>query len=262
MFDVSIVIVTWKMRDMLRDLLLSIRERTHGVGFEIIIIDNSSRDGTVEMLKDKFPEVRLVQNLRNQGVAKARNQGLRLAGGRYILFLDADMVLIENTIFKLVEFADSHPEAGVTASRLTFPDGQIQPSCRRYPTLLAFLMRRLAHFKFARESRVLQLHEMADWDHKDARDVDYVIGACQLIRRKAFEQVGELDEKIFYGPEDIDFCLRMYRNGWQVYYYPQTCLVHYEQRMTKRRVFSKVSMLHFKGILHLCLKYGWKLARS
>jgi len=262
MVDVSVVIATWNMRDMLRDLLRSVKEKTQGVQYEIIVVNNASTDGTTEMIQSEFPDVKLVQNLRNEGVARARNTGFRIATGRYILLLDADTLLKEDTLGKLVRFADTHPDAGIVGCRLVFPDGNTQPSCRRYPTPLALLMRRLARFRFARESRWLRSHEMGDWDHGETRDVDYVIGACQLIRREALQQVGELDTAIFYGPEDVDFCIRMYRSGWRVYYYPDTSIIHYEQRMTKRKPLSRISFLHLKGIIHLFWKYRGRLTRS
>lgn len=262
MIDVSIVIVTWKMKEVLHDLLASLKEHVKGVTYEVIVADNASHDGTVEMIRSEFPDAVLIENDRNRGVSGARNQGFARARGRYIQILDADMVLRENSIRKLIEFADAQLDAGVTACKLTFPDGTLQPSCRHYPTPMSFLMRRLAGCRFAQESRALRHHEMADWDHGETRDVDYVIGACQLIRREALEQVGALDEKIFYGPEDIDFCLRMYRKGWRVYYYPYTAIIHYEQRMTKKKVFTRITFLHLRGLAYLYWKYGGRLSRA
>lgn len=260
MVDLSLIIISWRMKDILVTLLQSVKNYTRGVLYEIIVVDNNSLDGTSEVIREQFPEIRLIMNEENRGVAGARNQGMSLAQGRYFMFLDADMLLTENSIKKMVDFMDHHPDAGICGAQLVFPDKTIQPSGRRYPTPLAFLLRRLEFMEFARNSNTLRRHEMADWDRKDTRPVDYVIGACQIIRREAFQQVGLLDDKIFYGPEDIDYCYRMYRSGWKVYYFPETQIIHFEQRTTKKKIFSRLSWLHLKGVIYFFMKHGGRLS--
>jgi N-acetylglucosaminyl-diphospho-decaprenol L-rhamnosyltransferase len=260
--DLTVIIISWKMKAMLHELLCSITQHTSGIAYEVIVVDNHSGDGTSEMIRKEFPSAILIENSRNRGVAPARNQALSRANGRYVLLLDADMLLVENSIKQLVDFMGRTEDAGICACTLVSPDGVVQPTARRYPSLLVFALRRLAFIRAVRRSRTLNRHEMTDWDRKETRDVDYVIGACQLIRREALSQVGLLDEKIFYGPEDIDYCLRMYKSGWKVYYYPHTRIVHYEQRITKKKIFSKLSILHLRGIMYLFFKYGGVLSRG
>lgn len=260
--DLSIIIITWNMGGMLEALLDSLRQHTTGVRYEIIVVDNHSDDGTVEMLKRRFADVRLIENDRNRGVAFARNQAFRVATGRYLLTLDADMLLVENSLETLVRFMDNTPDAGLCGCKLIFPDGTVQPSGRRFPTPMAFLHRRLDFLPWVRSSKTLQHHEITEWDRNDTRMVDYVIGACQLIRREAMEQVGLLDDSIFYGPEDVDYCVRMYHHGWNVYYVASTQIIHFEQRITKKKVFSKLTWLHLKGVWHLFRKHRWKLSRT
>ena len=250
MIDLSIIIISWKMKSMLSELLHSIVQHADGVSYEIIIVDNFSGDGTVEMIHSDFPNAILIRNSKNRGVARARNQALPLANGRYILILDADMLLIENSFKKMIEFMDKTRDAGICGGKLIFPDGTVQHNARRYPSPLAFILRRLSFLRVIQNSEVLKNHEMIEWDRNDIRDVDYVIGACQMIRREALKTVGLLDEKIFYGPEDVDFCLRMYRNGWKVYYYPYTSIIHYEQRITKKKYLSMLSFRHLCGIFY------------
>jgi len=259
MVDVSVVIISWKMKELLTAMLASVQHHTHGVSYELIVVDNASMDGTAEVVVQEYPQARLLKNPENRGVAPARNQAFRIAQGRYIVTLDADMVLVENSLRKMAEFMDSNPDAGICGCKLTFPDGTVQPSSRRFPTLFAQVLRRLQRIEFVRNSKTLRHHEMAEWDRCDTREVDYVIGACQFIRKAAIDQIGLLDEEIFYGPEDVDYCMRMKRAGWKTYYYPHTKIVHYEQRVTKKKLFSKLSLLHLKGVLHLYRKYGWKL---
>jgi N-acetylglucosaminyl-diphospho-decaprenol L-rhamnosyltransferase len=260
--DLSIIIITWKMRAMLESLLDSIYTYTKDIQYEIVVVDNHSQDGTVEMLKRRFPNVRLIENEENRGVAFARNQAFRVATGRYVLTLDADMQLVENSLAQLVRFMDQTPDAGLCGCKLIFPDETVQPSGRRFPTPMAFLLRRLDFIPFLRNSKTLRNHEMADWDRSDTRTVDYVIGACQMIRREALQQVGLLDESIFYGPEDVDYCLRMYHHGWRVYYVADTRIIHFEQRLTKKKLFSKLTWLHLKGVWYLFQKYRWRLSRD
>ena len=260
MIDVSVIVISWDMRDMLKAMLSSVCYFTSGVSYELIVVDNASKDGTADMVSREFSYVRLIKNTENRGVAPARNQAFKIADGRYVVTLDADMVFVENSLEQMVRFMEGHPEAGICGCKLTFPDGTVQPSSRRFPTIFAQMLRRFQHFEFVRNSKTLRNHEMAEWDRSESREVDYVIGACQFIRKSAKDQVGLLDEKIFYGPEDVDYCVRMKHAGWKVFYYPHTRIVHYEQRVTKKKLFSKLSWMHLKGVLYLYRKHGWKLA--
>jgi len=260
MVDVSLVVITWKMRDLIRALLTSIREHTRGIKFEIIVVDNHSDDGTVELIKSEFPDVHLILNPVNRGVAAARNQAMKIARGRYIQLLDADMLMVENSLKAMFDFMERTPNAGVCGCKLVYGNGELQLNARRFPTISAQIMRRLEFLPFARNSKALRSHTMSDWSHDEIREVDYVIGACQMIRRETLEEVGLLDENIFYGPEDMDFCLRVYRHGWKVYYYPFTKIIHYEQRLTKRNYFSALSLRHLKGVFYLYWKYHGRIS--
>ena len=259
MLDLSVIIITWNMRSMLEGLLESLGRHTTGIVYETIVIDNASEDGTSEMVRKKFPSVRLVGNTENRGVAAARNQGFQLASGRYLMTLDADMLLVENSLATLVRFMDEMTNAGVCGCKLVATDGSVQPSARRFPTPAAFLMRRLDVLPFVKNGSVLRRHEMAEWDRSDNRAVDYVIGACQVIRREAMEQVGVLDEHIFYGPEDLDYCLRMQNHGWKVFFVADTRIIHYEQRATRKRLLSRLSLRHLAGIFYLFKKHKGRL---
>ncbi len=257
--NLSIIIITWKMRDLLKVCLDSIYKFTSGLEFEIILIDNNSQDGTVEMIQQDYPNIRLVKNKQNKGVAPARNQGLEIAEGKYVLILDADMELIENSILRLYEFMEQHPECGMAGSKLVDSDMQLQYSCKRFPTFLALLYRRLEHINFVKNSKTLTHHIMKDWDHKEIREVEYLIGACQFIRKKVIDQIGFYDQEIFYGPEDIDFCIRVWKAGWKIFYLPTTQIIHHEQRITKKNLFSAISFKHLLGIMHIFWKYKGKV---
>ena len=262
MIDLSIVIITWKMKELVIALLRSIKEHTKGLSYEFIVVDNHSKDGTVELIQSEFPTVLLIKNSSNRGVSAARNQAFKVAQGRYIQLLDADMLLVENSLKKMFGFMERMPDAGVCGSKLVYAGGEIQLNCRRFPTVSAHLMRRLDFLAFARNSKSLRMHTMADLSHDEIMEVDYVIGACQMIRREVFDEVGLLDENIFYGPEDLDFCLRVHQHGWNVYYFPHTKIIHYEQRLTKKKYFSTLSARHLMGLFYLYWKYQGKISRD
>lgn len=257
--DVSIVIISWRMKNLLQRCLQTIYQFTKDISFEIIVIDNNSQDGTYEMIEENFPQVKLIKNLENRGVAPARNQGIRETQGKYILILDADMELIDNSIKHLYDFMEKKSEAGIVGCKLVDKDFNLQSSCKRFPTLLAFLFRRLEWIDTVKNSKTLKNHTMQDWDHNEIMKVDYIIGACQFFRREVVEKIGLYDDKIFYGPEDIDFCLRIWKAGWAVYYYPFTQIIHHEQRITKKKLFSKISLKHFAGIFYLYRKYNFRI---
>ena len=262
MTDVSIVIITWKMKQLLEVVLNTIKEFTIDLNYELILIDNNSQDGTSEMIKEHHSEAVLIENSKNMGVAPARNQGLKIAKGKYILILDADMELVENTIKKLYDFMENNPDCGLVGSKLVDTKRQLQFSCKKFPTATSLILRRLEHFDFSKNSETYKKHIMSDWDHKEIREVDYVIGACQFFRRDVIGRIGYYDEHIFYGPEDLDFCLRVWRAGWKVVYNPETFIIHHEQRITKKKLFSSITFKHIKGIFYIFRKYNGKLTRN
>ncbi len=261
-YDLSIVIISWKMRDLLEVCLESIFKFTEGLTFQVILIDNFSQDGTIEMVEEKFPSVRLIKNPENRGVAPARNQGLKEVQGKYALILDADMELIENTIFQLYKFMEEHSECGMVGAKLVDSNRDLQYSCKRFPTVTALIFRRLEPFSFISNSKTLKNHLMKDWDHNSVKEVDYLIGACQFFRKEVIDKIGMYDDNIFYGPEDIDYCLRIWKGGWKIFYYPLTKIIHHEQRITKKNPFSLISMRHLKGIFYIFKKYGGSLSIS
>lgn len=257
--DVSIIIISWRMRHLLEKCLITLYQFTTDLEYEIILIDNNSSDGTIEMVEENFPNVHLIKNIENRGVAPARNQGLKLAKGKYILILDADMELIENSLLKLYQFMEEHSECGMVGAKLVDSKKNLQYSCKRFPSVTTLILRRLEHFSIVKRSGILKYHLMKEWRHDSIREVDYLIGACQFIRRDIIDKVGFYDDKIFYGPEDIDFCLRIWKSGWKIYYFPFTEIIHYEQRITKKNPFSFISLKHLFGVIYIFRKYHGNL---
>jgi GT2 family glycosyltransferase len=201
--------------------------------------------------------MQLVVNRFNRGVAPGRNQGMRVTSGEYIILLDDDTVIQPGAFDRLLAYMEEHPTVGLCAPKLVNTDGQLQLTCRRFPTL---------GDKFARQvplafaQRICRKVEMVDWAHDTVRDVDYVIGACQMLRRRALHEVGLLDERIFYGPEDVDLCLRLHQAGWRVVYHPDAMVVHKERRVA-RSMFSLLSWKHGWGLGYFFWKHGYLFSR-
>jgi GT2 family glycosyltransferase len=252
----SIVILTWNSRALLADCLAALPAATAPLTCEIIVVDNGSRDDTATLLAAR-PDLVVVRNQRNRGVAPGRNPGLRLARGEFVALLDVDTVPAPSAFTTLVAHLRAAPGAGLVGPRLLDPAGALQYSCRRFPTLVDKLMRRLPE----RWSRAITDDvELRAWDHASVRAVDYVIGACQVIRRAALTDVGLLDERIFYGPEDVDLCLRLQRAGWEVAYVPQAVVTHLERRVT-RKLLSTLTLRHVQGLGYYFWKHRYLLTR-
>jgi len=258
MMKASVVILSWNSTEVLGPCLASLPQGFTSQDYEVIIIDNGSRGLTPAALRCAFPWVQLVVNRKNRGVAPARNQGMRLARGEYIILLDDDTLIRPGVFAQLLAYMDAHPDVGVCGPKLIDLHGRLQLSCRFFPTVGDKLARR---FPFTFAQQVRRAAEMADWDHSYVREVDYVIGACQVIRRTALAEVGLLDERIFSGPEDIDLCLGMRQAGWRVVYNPEAVVVHHERRVA-RSFSSRLGWKHLWGVLYYFAKHGYLFSRQ
>ncbi|TME18418.1 MAG: glycosyltransferase family 2 protein [Chloroflexi bacterium] len=248
----SVVICSWRMRDLLLQCLASL-EPEMAADWEAIVVVNGDEDGSAVAVRDRFPWVRLIVNESNRGVGPARNQGLEAARGRVILLVDADTTSRAGALTGLVQALEGDSEVGVVGPRLVSPDGERQRTARAFPTILTKIRRRAP----ARLRAVLPNDDVSDGEQ--AVNVGYVIGACQAIRRRALDTVGLLDERIFYGPEDVDLCLRMWKAGWRVVWDPRHVVVHHEQRLTKRRLLSRLTLRHAWGLGYFFLKHRYFL---
>jgi N-acetylglucosaminyl-diphospho-decaprenol L-rhamnosyltransferase len=228
----SVIIVNWNTRELLRECLAELSkdegQRTKvvhlsslifGPSSEVIVIDNASSDGSVEMVRREFPAVRLIVNESNLGFARANNGGIAASRGRYVLLLNSDTLASASALDTLIAFMDAHPEAGVVGPRLLRPDGAPQPYAFGGDPTLAYLARRGLN-------RLLRRRYLHDWNTNAIQEVDWVSGACLMARRAAIEQAGPLDESMFMYFEDNEWCLRIRKVGWKVFYDPQAAIVH------------------------------------
>ncbi len=252
----AIIIVSYNTRRVIRRCLQSLQAFPPSSAFEVHVVDNASRDGSAAMLHAEFPWVRLLANRRNLGYAVAVNQGLDATGAEYILVLNPDIVVREGAVDRLVEFMDSHQDAGLAAAKLENTDGSLQFSCRACYTPQTLLYRRTFLGKLFPKSRVNRRHLMLDYDHARAQAVDWVIGACMLVRRAAVDDVGGMDERFFLYFEDVDWCFRMGRQGWKVYYVPQAEMVHEHRRDSAKPKLSRSFWAHLGSLLRFYEKWN------
>ncbi len=225
MTDVSIVIVSYNTRDVLRDCLASVGRSVGDLHIEILVVDNASSDGSSAMVAAEYPQVRLLCNDRNAGFAAANNMALRKASGRYHLLLNPDTRLAPDALRELLNFLDATPAAGFCGPRLLNADGTHQPSARRFPTTLSAAVSMLAWSRHYPKSRhTLDLHAL----HGDEATfaADWVTGACLLVRAAAIRDVGMLDEGFFMYFEETDWCRRLVAAGWTGWYVHSAKVVH------------------------------------
>jgi GT2 family glycosyltransferase len=217
--DVSAVVVTLDALPWLERSLASVR------GYETIVVDVGSTDGTLELVRERFPEAQLVE-LENRGLAAGWNAGIRRASGRYLLILNADAWLLDDGVERLAAFADAHPEAAVIGPRLLNLDGTLQRSVRGYPTLWRLATEYLFLRKLAPRSHVLNAFYAGGFAHDAVHEAEFLMGACMLVRRDAVDAVGLLDEDFFLFSEETDWHYRFTRAGWKVLFTPDAQAVH------------------------------------
>jgi GT2 family glycosyltransferase len=249
----SIIIVSWNTRELLRACLTSIYTRSLSDPFEVFVIDNDSTDGSSGMIRERFPQVHLTENHENMGFARANNQAIQRSTGRYVLLLNPDTKVKAGALEALVEFMDTNPRVGAAGSRLIYSDGSLQSSCHPEPSLSRELWR-LFHLD---RLHPYALYAMDTWDLETPRLVDALQGASLILRRRALDQVGLFDEDYFVYSEEVDLCHRLKKKGWELYWVPQSQVIHYEGQSTQQ--VSREMFLHlYRGkLLYFRKHHGW-----
>jgi len=205
-----------------------------GFSFEIIVVDNNSADSSCEMIRSDFPNVRLIENRVNVGFARGNNRGIALARGTYILLLNSDTRVVGDALEKMVSYLESHPETAVVSPRLVYPDFSDQGVARTFPTPASALFGRKSVFTRLFPKNKYSKKYLASLSHAldDPFEVDWVSGACLMVRKRVVEEAGLLDEKFFMYWEDADLCFRIKKNGWRVFCIPEAKVIHYEGKST------------------------------
>jgi len=250
MLDVSIIVVSFNTKRLLQDCLTSVYQQTGQVNYEIIVVDNASSDGSAEMVKVKFPKAILIENRENRGFAAANNQGMAVATGKYVLLLNSDTLVLDQAIAKTVSFADDNPKAAVVGCRVLNPDRTLQPTCFMFPSVLNMLLSSSYLYKLFPKSKFFGRERMTWWGRNDIRQVDVVTGCFMLVRRKAIEQVGMMDERFFMYCEEADWCYRFKQTNWKVLFTPSADIVHVGGQSTAQKpasmlVHLRLSILKF-----------------
>jgi GT2 family glycosyltransferase len=252
--EVSIITIGHSVRHELERFLPAVEEHA-GVPFEVIYADNASTDDTLAWLRENHPEVTVIE-LQENVWDGARNPALRRARGRYTMFLDSDALLTPNALPIMVEAMDEHPQWGLIGPRLTYPDGTLQLSCRRFPPRLLPLMRRPPLSRLLGDSRPVRSHLMADVDPTQTRPVLYMISACLLFRTELARQIGPLDEAIgLGGTADVDWGLRWSTAGMSGIYFPGATVIHDYRRTSSKSPLSRGAWRHLKAFVRLQWKY-------
>jgi hypothetical protein len=251
--DLSIIIVSWNTRELLRGCLRSLDAATGPLTHEIIVVDNASSDGSADLVKRDFPLVHLIENVSNTGFACANNQGIQASSGRCVVLLNSDTVVPQDAFARLAQFMDAHPDAGACSPRLVQLDGRPQAFAFGGDPAPGCLMRRAVN-------AALFHRPLHDWGTERTLEVDWVSGACLFARRQAIDQAGLLDEAMFMYFEDNDWCLRMRRCGWKIYYHPQVSITHLGGQSLKQN--PDAQRAYYESLRTFYRKhYGW-LARA
>ncbi|MCM8796410.1 MAG: glycosyltransferase family 2 protein [Candidatus Omnitrophica bacterium] len=254
--DLSVIIVSWNVRDFLKRCLESLYRYTVGIEFEVFVVDNNSYDASPDMVRQSFSQVNLIVNKDNLGFAKANNQALTFCSGRYILFLNPDTELLDNSLKLMVDFMDTHPEASAAGCKLIYSDGSLQHSCRHFPSLFTDLMEKLYLDYVFPQSPFFNFYRMGLWPHDTLRKVDVPYGACIIIRKQAIDILGGMDERFFMYYDEIDLCYRIKQTGGSVYFIPDINIVHHANRSSSQVSLETQQYKYRSKLLFFKKHYG------
>lgn len=262
--DLEIVIVSWNVIDLLEDCLSSIYGATgarldaEGVlhlgsyAVKVHVVDNASSDGSPQMVRERFPGVELTANPTNLGFTRGNNLALRRCRARHVLLLNPDTRIVGEALTKMLDYMERHPDVGVLGPQLRYGDGSLQSSRRRFPSFMTALMESTLLQQWFPKNRWLQRYHVQDVPADRVQDVNWVTGACMLVRRDVLRTVGLLDEDFFMYSEELDWCRRIVDAGWRVVYFPHAVVVHHggrssDQVVAERHIhFQRSKILYFR----------------
>lgn len=260
--DLSIIIVNWNVKDLLYHCIQSLLEagQNHpNLTTEMIVVDSASTDGSPQMVRAEFPQVRLIAGNRNLGYAGGNNVGAAAAGGRYLLLLNPDTVVKAEALRQMVDYMDAQPAVGALGPQLLWPDGSAQSSRRRFPTLGSLFWESTLLGQWRPHQRHIRRYHMTDCPADQPQPVDWVVGAALLIRRAAWDQVGPFDETFFMYFEETDWCRRCTAAGWEIHYLPTAQMIHYEGKSSEQ-VIAVRTIRFQRSKIYYTRKYfgrGW-----
>jgi GT2 family glycosyltransferase len=253
--DLSTVIVHYRAPDILIDCLEALEASAQGLAHETVVVDNDPESGVSQRLAHGFPAVRVLVNPVNVGFSRGVNQGIAVTSGEFVLVLNPDCLLDPDAIGILHRYARAHARNGIVGPQLRNRDGSLEYSARAFPSASAFLFNRYSLLtRLFPKNRFSRRYLLTDWDHASLRDVDWLSGACLLVRREAIAAVGPMDEGFFMFNEDVDWCRRMKNGGWTVTYAPEARAVH-DVGASRKRVATRVILERHRGMIRYFHKY-------
>ena len=253
MIDLSIIIVNYNVKEFLLNLLDSIRIASINISVETIVVDNASDDGSVEILRNRFPGVKLIANKINVGFGAANNQAMKIAGGKYFMLINPDTIVREDTFIKMIDFFEHSPQAGIAGCKVLNPDGTLQLACRRsFPGPWVSFTKVTGLSKLFAKSRIFARYNLTYLNENETYDVDAVSGAFLMLRKDVYEKVGGFDEQFFMYGEDLDLCYRVQKSNFKVFYVHSTEIIHYKGESTKRSSLDETKV--FYNAMHLFVR--------
>lgn len=254
----SLVIVAWNAKKYVWECLTSLLQATKDhVSSEIIVVDNDSSDGTPQLVSESFPLVKLIRNNNNLGFAKAMNIGIKEANGEFIYLINSDVVVPEDSLEKMLCYMQENQDIGLLAPKMRGPDGTVQRSTMRFPTVWSTFCQAVALDSLFSGSKVFGGFLMRDFGHDRTMDVDVLNGWFWMLRRSALDQVGLLDERFFIYGEDIDWCRRFHLAGWRVVFYHEASAVHYGGASSARAPIRFYIEMQRANLQYWEKHYGW-----
>ncbi|NQU77313.1 glycosyltransferase family 2 protein [Candidatus Falkowbacteria bacterium] len=254
----SIIILNYKSKGLVKYCLKNIATLNLDFDYEIIVIDNDSRDNCLALVEQEFgasPKVKTIQSNKNLGMGAGNNLGIRKAQGKYILVLNPDIIILKGTLEKMISFLESDDKAGIVAPKLKNPNNTIQTSAFRFPNFWRPLYRRTPLGKTKWGQKKLNHFLIIDWDKKSSRTVDWALGACLLFRKKDLDEIGLFDERFFLFFEDTDLCRRYKNSGREVWYLHDAPMIHYPHRLSAKKLFSSPVRAHLISQVKYFLKW-------
>lgn len=243
--DLSIIIVNYNTKQLTLNCLQSVYESDTDYSYEVILIDNASKDGSVEAIRQTYSQVNLIANSENTGFSKANNQGIQVARGRYILLLNSDTVVQPDTFDTMIKFMDDHPEVGVSGCKVLLPDGTLDKACKRgFPTPSATFYYVSGLSRLFPHNPRFNVYHCGDINEDQPSPIDCLVGAFMMVRREVIDEVGVLDEDFFMYGEDVDWCYRIQQAGWVNYYYPKTHIIHFKRASSRNKPYKITYEFH------------------
>jgi len=260
--DLSIIILKYKQQKIFQLCLENLIKAKINLDYEIIIIDNNSQDNSFEYLekiKKDYPEIEIVLNDKNSGYAKANNQAVKQAKGDYVLIFNPDVIVSPGAIEEMLAFLKKNDDIGLIAPQLLNQDKIIQFSCYRFPKLITPAIRRTFLYRLPWFKNELKRYLMQDFNHQEIREVDWLIGACLMIKKDFLKEIGYFDERYFLYFEDVDLAKKVWQARKKVVYFPKAKMVHFHRRLSADflffpSLFRKITWIH----IFSALKYFWK----